>query len=81
MGGILASVLIGAIAGFIAGKIMNKGMGLLICILVGIVVGLLGSWLFGLLGLAPKSTFWGQLLVGTVGSVVLLWLLSLLKKK
>ena len=81
MGGILAAVLIGAIAGFIGGKIMNKGMGLLVCILVGIVGGFLGSWLFGLLGVAPKANFWGQLLVDTVGSVVLLWLLSLLKRK
>ena len=81
MVGILVSVLIGAIAGFIAGKIMNKGMGLLVCILVGIVGGFLGSGLFGLLGAAPKTTFWGQLLVGVVGSVVLLWVLSLLKRK
>ena len=60
---------------------MKKGMGLLVCILVGIVGGFLGSWLFGLIGAAPKTTFWGQLLVGTVGSVVLLWLLSLIRGK
>jgi len=81
MWGILVSVLIGAIAGFIAGKIMNKGMGLLICILVGIVGGFLGSWIFGLLGASPNPSFWGRLLVGTVGSVVLLWLVSLIKTK
>jgi uncharacterized membrane protein YeaQ/YmgE (transglycosylase-associated protein family) len=81
MAGILLSVLIGAIAGFIASKITKKGMGLLICILVGIIGGFLGSWIFSLLGLAPKTTFWGQLLVGTVGSVVLIWVLSLFKKK
>lgn len=81
MWGILVSVLIGAIAGFIAGKIMNKGMGLLICILVGIVGGFLGSWIFGLFGASPNPNFWGRLLVGTIGAVVLLWLLSLIKKK
>ena len=81
MWGILVSVLIGAIAGFIAGKIMNKGMGLLICILVGIVGCFLGSWIFGLLGASPNPSFWGRLLVGTIGSVVLLWLVSLIKKK
>jgi uncharacterized membrane protein YeaQ/YmgE (transglycosylase-associated protein family) len=79
--GILLSVLIGAIAGYIGSKIMKQGMGLLVCILVGIVGGFLGSWLFGLLGISPKTTFWGQLIVGIVGSVVLLWLLSLLKRK
>ena len=81
MGGILAAVLIGAIAGFIGGKIMNKGMGLLVCILVGIVGGFLGSWLFSIIGLPVSTSFWGQLLVGTVGSVVLLWIVSRLKKK
>lgn len=79
--GILVSLLIGALAGFIAGKIMNKGMGLLVSIIVGIVGGALGSWLFGLLGASPNPSFWGQLLVGTVGAVVLLWILSLFKKK
>lgn len=81
MGGILVAVLIDAIAGFIAGKIMNKSMGLLISILVGIVGGFLGSWLFDLLNISSKGTFWWQLLVGTVGAVVLLWVLSLFKKK
>ena len=81
MWGILVSVLIGALAGFIAGKIMNKGMGLLICILVGIVGGFLGSWVFGLLGLSGSGSFWGQLLVGTLGSVLLLFILSLFRKK
>lgn len=79
--GILVSLLIGALAGFIAGKIMNKGMGLIISILVGLAGGALGSWLFGLIGAAPQPNFWGQLLVGTVGAVVLLWILSLFKKK
>ena len=79
--GILISLLIGALAGFIAGKIMNKGMGLLICILVGLVGGVLGSWIFSMLGLSASGTFWGQLLVGTVGAVVLLFILSLVRKK
>ena len=79
--GIIISLLIGALAGFIAGKIMNKGMGLLVCIIVGIVGGFLGSWVFSLLGLTASATIWGQLLVCTVGAVLLLWILSLFKKK
>ena len=81
MGGILLSVLIGAIAGFFAGKIMNKGMGLLVCIIVGIVGGFLGSWIFGLFGQNPNPSFWGRILVGTCGAVLLLFILSLFKKK
>ena len=81
MTGILVSLLIGALAGFIASRIMNKGMGLLVCIIVGIVGGFLGSWIFSILGLTASETWWGQLLVGTVGAVVLLLILSLFKKK
>lgn len=73
--------MIGALAGFIGGKIMKRGMGLLVCIIVGIAGGLLGSWVFSLLGLTASGTFWGQLLVGTVGAVLLLWILSLFKRK
>ena len=79
--GILISLLIGALAGLLAGLIMKKGMSLLVCILVGLVGGVLGSWIFSLLGLSSSGNFWGQLLVGTIGSVVLLFILSLFKKK
>lgn len=79
--GILISLIIGALAGWIAGKIMRRSMGLLICIIVGVVGGFLGSWLFGLLGLTGSGTIWGQLLVGTSGAVLLLFILSLFRKK
>lgn len=78
---ILVSLVIGALAGWLAGKIMGKGMGLLVCIIVGVVGGFLGSWIFGLLGLSGSGSFWGQLLVGTLGAVVLLFILSLFRKK
>ena len=78
---IIISLVIGAIAGWMAGKLMGKGMGLLVCIIVGVIGGFLGSWIFGLLGLAASETFWGRLLVGTLGAVVLLFILSLFRKK
>ncbi len=81
MWGIIVSILIGALAGFIAGRIMGKSMGLLICIIVGLVGGLLGSWIFSKLGLTVSDAWWGQLLVGTAGSVVLLFILSLFRRK
>ena len=81
MVGIIVSLIIGALAGWIAGKIMKKGMGLLLCIIVGVVGGFLGSWVFGLLGLSGGGTFWGQLLVGVLGAVLFLFILSLFRKK
>jgi uncharacterized membrane protein YeaQ/YmgE (transglycosylase-associated protein family) len=53
----------------------------LISIIVGLVGGVLGSWIFSKLGLTVSDTFWGQLLVGTAGAVVLLLILSLFKRK
>ncbi|MBQ6729721.1 MAG: GlsB/YeaQ/YmgE family stress response membrane protein [Bacteroidales bacterium] len=79
--GMLVSILIGALAGIIAGKIMNYGLGLIWAIIVGVVGGFLGSWIFSIIGLPVSASFWGQLLVGTVGAVVLLWLVSKIKKK
>ena len=79
--GMLVSILIGALAGIIAGKLMNYGLGLIMAIIVGVVGGFLGSWIFSIIGLPVSGSFWGQLLVGTVGAVVLLCLVSLIKKK
>jgi uncharacterized membrane protein YeaQ/YmgE (transglycosylase-associated protein family) len=81
MMGILVSLIIGALAGWLGGKIMNKGMGLLICIIVGVIGGFLGSWVFGHLGITSDGSFWGQLLVGTLGSVLFLFILSLFRRK
>ncbi len=81
MWGIIVSIFIGALAGFIASKIMRRGHGLLVNIIVGLIGGVLGSWIFSKLGLTVSETFWGQLLVGTAGAVVLLLILSLFKKK
>lgn len=79
--GILLSLLMGALAGYLGGRIMGKGMGLLVCIIVGIVGGFLGSWIFSKLNVSISQEWWGQLLVGTAGSVVLLFILSLFRKK
>lgn len=81
MWGIIVSIFIGALAGFIAGKIMKNDHGLLLNIIIGLVGGVLGSWIFSQLELTVSDTFWGQLLVGTAGAVVLLFILSLFKKK
>ena len=74
-------MVIGALAGWLASIIMKKGMGLLVCIIVGVIGGFLGSWVFGLLGLNGNGSFLGQLLVGTLGSVLLLFILSLFRRK
>jgi uncharacterized membrane protein YeaQ/YmgE (transglycosylase-associated protein family) len=72
-------LLIGALAGWIAGNLMRgKGFGVLGNIIVGIVGALLGGFLFGLLGLAAYGLI-GSLVTATVGAIVLIALVRLIK--
>jgi uncharacterized membrane protein YeaQ/YmgE (transglycosylase-associated protein family) len=76
---LLWTVLIGIIAGFLAGKIVKgHGMGTLMDLLVGIVGSVLGGWIFTLLGLAAYGLI-GQLVMATVGAVVLLLIVRAIK--
>jgi uncharacterized membrane protein YeaQ/YmgE (transglycosylase-associated protein family) len=65
-------IVIGILAGFLAGKIMRgRGYGLLMDLLLGIVGSILGGTLFSLLGIYSTSIV-GQLVVATVGAVLLI---------
>lgn len=80
---ILIYLLIGAAAGFLGSKLFSGASnGLLINLVIGIVGGLIGGWLLGGLldGLIPIP-YVGQILTATLGSILLLWILSLIKKK
>jgi uncharacterized membrane protein YeaQ/YmgE (transglycosylase-associated protein family) len=73
-------LLIGLVAGWLAGKIMKGGgFGVVGDIVVGVVGALLGGFLFGLLGFSASGLL-GSLVVATVGAVVLLFLLRLIKR-
>lgn len=74
-------LLLGAVAGWLAGKIMRGGgFGFLINIIVGIVGGFLGGWLMSLAGIEKGGLIW-ELLVAVLGGVLLLYVISLFKKK
>jgi len=80
MAGLLLSLLIGALAGFLGSKIFSgAGKGLLLNLIIGIVGGFLGGWAFSLLGIGGGGVFW-QLISATVGAILLLWIISLIKK-
>ena len=73
-------MLIGAIAGFLAGQIMKgRGFGLLGNIIVGILGALVFGFLFGNFNLL-NSAILNQIAGGTIGAVVLLFVISLVKK-
>jgi uncharacterized membrane protein YeaQ/YmgE (transglycosylase-associated protein family) len=77
---LIVFLIIGVVAGFLAGKIMKGGgFGLLGDLVVGVIGAFLGGWLFGMLGLFPAGML-GTLVTATVGAVVLLWVIRLVKK-
>jgi uncharacterized membrane protein YeaQ/YmgE (transglycosylase-associated protein family) len=78
--GVLAWILVGLIAGWLAAKITEAPRGLLRNLIVGLVGSLLGGFLFGKLGLHVVPDFWGELITATIGAVVLLFLLQVIKR-
>lgn len=83
LGGIIGALIIGAAAGWLAEQIMKTNMGLLMNILVGIVGAIVGNFLAALIpGVGGTSGFsiW-SLVVATLGAVVLLWVVGMIRKK
>jgi uncharacterized membrane protein YeaQ/YmgE (transglycosylase-associated protein family) len=78
--GVLAWILIGLIAGWVAAKITNAPRGLLRNLVVGLVGSLIGGFLFSKLGAHVVPDFWGELITATIGAVVLLLLLQVIRR-
>ncbi len=77
--GLLWFALIGLAAGWLAGQIMKGGgFGLVGDLVVGVIGALIGGFLFGVLGISAGGLL-GSLITATVGAVVLIWLLRLVK--
>ena len=50
-----------------------------VCFCLGIVGGVLGGWVFSLFGIAATGII-GSLVTSIVGAILLLWIVSLLKR-
>lgn len=79
---ILGWIIIGGFAGWLASMIMktNASQGIIGNIVVGIIGALIGGFLFSLIGgvgLGGFSLY--SLLVAIIGSVVLLWIVKMIK--
>lgn len=75
-------LLIGAAAGFLAGIIVDGyGFGVVGNIVVGIVGAVFGGWLLPQLGLFPGGNLTGQIISATAGAVVLLLLISFVRRR
>ena len=79
---LLVFLLIGAVAGWLAGSLTKGGgFGLIGNIIVGVLGAVFGGWLFGVLGISVGGKWVGPLVTATVGAVVLLFAIGLIKKK
>ena len=74
-------LLIGLAAGWMAGQVVKgSGFGAIGDILVGVFGAVLGGVLFDVLGLSSGGGRLGSLIVATIGAVVFLFLLRLIRK-
>ena len=77
---LLIFLAIGAVAGWLAGVLMKGGgFGLFGDIVIGIIGAVIGGFLFPLFGLQLGGLI-GAIVMATVGAVVLLFVIRLLKK-
>ena len=78
---LLVFLVIGGIAGWLAGVLVKGfGFGLLGNIVVGIVGAFIAGWLFPTLGFSLGSGIVAAILHATIGAVVLLVLLRVIKR-
>ena len=78
---ILIILVIGAVAGWVAGQIVRgMGFGLLGNIVVGIVGAFIAGWLLPRVGIAIGGGMIASIINATIGAVVLLVILGLIRR-
>jgi uncharacterized membrane protein YeaQ/YmgE (transglycosylase-associated protein family) len=78
--GLLIILLVGLIAGWLAGEIVaGGGFGIIADTAIGIVGALIGTWLLPQLGIHIGGGLVSAIIVATIGAVILLLLVGLLR--
>jgi len=73
-------LIIGIAAGWLAGQLMKGGgYGLIGDLVIGVIGAFLGGWLLGTLGIVAGGLI-GSLVTATIGAVLLLFLIRLIKR-
>ncbi|OWK22070.1 membrane protein [Mesorhizobium amorphae CCBAU 01583] len=74
-------IIIGAIAGWLAGLVVSGfGFGLVGNILVGIIGAFIAGWLFPRLGFAIGGGILAAIINATIGAIILLLVVKVLKR-
>lgn len=79
--GWIAWIIIGIVAGWLAEQIMGRNHGLLTNLVVGIVGALIGGFLYNTLGGDAGGNWIVGIIVATLGAIILLFLLGLVKRR
>jgi len=75
-------LIIGLVSGWLAGVLFKGGgFGVVGNMIVGILGAVLGAWIFDLLDVSIGGRWLGPIVTATVGALVLLFLISLVRKK
>jgi uncharacterized membrane protein YeaQ/YmgE (transglycosylase-associated protein family) len=78
---LIALLLVGAVAGWLAGQIVRGyGFGLIGNIVVGIIGAVVGAWLLPMVGLVIGGGMIGWIINATLGAVILLFVIGLIKR-
>jgi uncharacterized membrane protein YeaQ/YmgE (transglycosylase-associated protein family) len=81
---IIIFVVVGLVAGYLAGIIWKgAGFGLIGNLIIGVLGAFLGGWLFGHFGIGGGSFIVAlilQIIAALVGALIILWIISLVKK-
>ncbi len=73
-------LIIGMVAGWLAGQVMRGGgYGLIGDLVIGVIGAFIGGWLLGALGIFAGGLI-GSLVTATIGAIVLLLLIRLIKR-
>lgn len=76
--GIVGAVVIGILAGWTAEQVMGRKHGLITNLMVGVVGAFLGAFIANLLNFGFAG-FWGSLAVSTIGAIVLLAIVGMVR--
>ncbi len=79
--GVIATIITGAFAGWLGSTIYKgSGLGLLGNIIIGILGAIVGSSLLGAIGINFSNGWFGTIINGSIGAIVILFLLNIIVK-